>query len=143
MDLAASIAGYMGFSPERIEDIRTAVSEATLNAIEHGNRLDPATEVRVVLLPEPDMLEISVQDQSIVPLPAAPQLHPAPTVESKLAAGSRTRGWGVFLMNSLVDEVDFRSTGHGNVVRMTIHLRRQVPPLERTHSWEESNADTA
>ena len=40
VDLAASVARQMGFPSERVEDIKTAVSEATLNAIEHGNRLD-------------------------------------------------------------------------------------------------------
>ena len=37
MRLAAEVAERMGFSPERIDDLRTAVSEACLNAIRHGN----------------------------------------------------------------------------------------------------------
>ena len=40
----------------------------------------------------------------------------------KLAGLSNTRGWGTFLIKSLVDEVEFSSTSRGNVVRMVIYL---------------------
>lgn len=38
IDAAASVAQLMGFSEDRIEDLKTAVDEACLNAIEHGNQ---------------------------------------------------------------------------------------------------------
>ena len=41
MECASSFAGMIGFSPDRVEDLKTAVSEACLNAIEHGNRNRP------------------------------------------------------------------------------------------------------
>jgi serine/threonine-protein kinase RsbW len=124
MDLAASVARRMGFPKERIEDIKTAVSEATTNAMEHGNRLDAMQKVLIVLVPEEEQLEINVQDQSgqpYVPLPDAP----APSLDDKLAGLSATRGWGMFLIRELVDEVEFTSTARGNQVRMVVHL---VPP---------------
>src|SRR5687768_15560513 len=71
MDLAASVARRMGFPPDRIEDIKTAVSEATTNAIEHGNRGAPEQKVLVLLVPEGERLEIAVHDTSEVPFPAA------------------------------------------------------------------------
>lgn len=40
MSTAASVAGIMGFSADRVEDLKTAVAEACINAIEHGNKLD-------------------------------------------------------------------------------------------------------
>jgi serine/threonine-protein kinase RsbW len=48
---AASIAREMGFSDDRVEDLKTAVSEACINAIEHGNKFDRDTKVGIILAP--------------------------------------------------------------------------------------------
>ena len=121
MDLAASVARRMGFPPERVEDIRTAVSEATTNAIEHGNHGDAEQKVLIVLAPEDERLEIAVKDQSSTPFPS--DGAPTPHIEDKLAGLSNTRGWGMFLIKELVDEVEFTSSGGGNQVRMVVHLK--------------------
>ncbi|MEE9213674.1 MAG: ATP-binding protein, partial [Thermodesulfobacteriota bacterium] len=39
MEQVATLAKEIGFSDDRIEDLKTAVSEACLNAIEHGNEM--------------------------------------------------------------------------------------------------------
>ena len=49
MSTAASMASLMGFSIDRIEDLKTAVAEACINAIEHGNQLNDSLAVGVVL----------------------------------------------------------------------------------------------
>ncbi|MBI2941601.1 MAG: ATP-binding protein [Chloroflexi bacterium] len=121
MDVAASVARCMGFPADRIEDIKTAVAEATLNAIEHGNSLDASQRVLIVLVPEGEKLEINVRDRSSTPFPPAEAVG-APSLEDKLTGLSNTRGWGTFLIRSLVDEVEFTSTSEGNLVRMVIHL---------------------
>jgi len=134
MDLAASVARRMGFPPARIEDIKTAVSEATTNAIEHGNKDKTDQKVLVVLAPEGERLEINVTDRSPTPFPAATAVTDAaasfrvPDLAAKLEAGANTRGWGMFLIRSLVDEVEFSSTSRGNRVRMVLHLRNVAPP---------------
>ena len=43
MSTAAAVAKLMGFREDRIEDLKTAVAEACINAIEHGNRLNEGT----------------------------------------------------------------------------------------------------
>lgn len=121
MDLAASVATRMGFPTERIDDIKTAVSEATINAIEHGHSMDLRQKVLIVLIPEGETLEIAVQDHSTTPFHTTPEDSP-PSIEDKLAGLSNTRGWGMFLIKSLVDEVRFSSSKDGNTVRMVIHL---------------------
>jgi serine/threonine-protein kinase RsbW len=122
MDLAGSVARLMGFPTERVEDIKTAVLEATLNAIEHGNKLDASRTVVVLLVPEHKTLEISVRDDSASRFTNVDQLGTLPNLEARVAGRSPARGWGTFLIRSLVDEVEFASTGHGNVVRMVIRL---------------------
>ena len=43
MSTAAAVAKLMGFKPERVEDLKTAVAEACINAIEHGNLMNERT----------------------------------------------------------------------------------------------------
>ena len=62
MSTAAGMAALMGFSEDRIEDLKTAVAEACINAIEHGNRFDDQLDVGVVLSSNDDELEIKVID---------------------------------------------------------------------------------
>jgi serine/threonine-protein kinase RsbW len=134
MDLAGSVARLMGFPAERVEDIRTAVLEATLNAIEHGNALEAAETVLIVVSPTDERLEITVQDRSSRPLVVPESAFPTPNLQDKLDGRSPARGWGMFLIRSLVDEVEFSWTGEGNLVRMVIEQngrRRSGPARPR------------
>jgi serine/threonine-protein kinase RsbW len=62
MSTAASVAKLMGFRDDRIEDLKTALAEACINAIEHGNRLNEKLSVGVVLSAGVDALEVKVMD---------------------------------------------------------------------------------
>lgn len=92
----ATLARPMGFSQERLDDLKTALSEAVLNAIEHGNQLNVQLRVQIIALVEQSALTLKIIDQGLQPLPSL-----------NLARQERTdhRGWGLFLMKSLVDEV--------------------------------------
>ena len=123
MDAASSLARRMGFDGDRVEALRTAVSEAVTNAIEHGNEHDAAMKVMVMLTVRPDGLVISVADQGRKPLDqdktvATPRIEESFNKEDK-------GGWGIWLIRELMDEVEFTTapTG-GNQVRMVIHLER-------------------
>lgn len=126
-DLAASVARRMGFPDERVQDIRTAVAEATMNAIEHGNEMDARRDVLIVLAPESERLQINVQDASTKPFPTEAVLGDQPGIEPRLDGEMDTRGWGTFLIRTLVDEVEFSSTGEGNVVHMVVRLDGPIP----------------
>ncbi len=75
MSTAAAVAKLMGFRDERIEDLKTAVAEACINAIEHGNRLNEGLSVGVVLSADADSLEVKVIDdgKGLKTLPPPPQ----------------------------------------------------------------------
>ena len=62
MSTASAVAKLMGFREDRIEDLKTAVAEACINAIEHGNRLNEKLSVGVVLSAGEDELEVKVID---------------------------------------------------------------------------------
>lgn len=116
---ASSVAKKMGFSEDRIEDLKTAVGEACINAIEHGNRGQKEARVIVIFREEPEQLEVSVKDQGkgINPLTVR-----QPSLEKKMGSEGDRRGWGVFLIKSLTDEVEFNSSSSGGEVRMIIRM---------------------
>ena len=118
MNFAAKAAKDMGLSDARIEDLKTAVSEACLNAIEHGNKMDATMKVGIVLNVEELKLHVTVQDEGSEIGPVK-----TPNIEDKIEGRSNNRGWGIFLIKSLMDEVKFETAPEGgNLVRMVIHL---------------------
>ena len=120
METAASMAQRMGFTEDRIEDLKTAVAEACLNAIEHGNKMDTSTKVGITLTPEESRLQVTVKDEG----KGVDQIS-SPSIESKIEGKDKTRGWGIFLIKSLMNEVKFeQSPEGGNVVKMVIYLEK-------------------
>jgi serine/threonine-protein kinase RsbW len=119
MNTAASVAHLMGFSDEKIEDLKTAVSEACINAMEHGNKLDDTLCVGVVLSMGEESLEVKVIDTG-----EGPQGHAVtPDIDKKMHEEEDARGMGMFLIESLVDEVEWVSSPpSGSYARMVIHL---------------------
>lgn len=122
---AEAVAEEMGFSPDRIEDLKTAVSEACMNAIEHGNQEDKTTSVTVLLTAAPKQLEIKVADEGLTPMP---DKFPAPG-----RPDTDNRGWGMFFIEQLVDEVEItRLPEGGNQVRMVIYLTPENKPKNKS-----------
>ena len=120
MEFAASVAKSMNFPADRVEDLKTAVAEACINAIEHGNKLDACMKVGISLTVAGGRLQVAIQDEGKGVGPV-----PTPNIESQIEGGTDTRGWGIFLIKNLMDEVSFESTPEGrNVVKMIIHLTK-------------------
>lgn len=114
---AAAVAEEMGFSEDRIEDLKTAVSEACMNAIEHGNQQQRTSQVTVLLTAQQEGLEVKVADEGVR---AMPEVIPAPGRPDE-----GNRGWGMFFIEQLMDEVEVsRLPEGGNVVRMVIYLTK-------------------
>jgi serine/threonine-protein kinase RsbW len=119
MNTAASVARMMGFGDDRIEDLKTAIAEACINAMEHGNKLDETLAVGVVLSMDADSLEVKVHDTG-----SGPHEHAvAPDIDKKMHEEEGARGMGMFLIESLVDEVEWVSSPcSGSYARMVIRL---------------------
>jgi serine/threonine-protein kinase RsbW len=131
MAIVASAARRVGFPHDRVEDLKTAVSEATLNAIEHGNAMEPSRPVSVRIVLGGGRLEVSIRDRSVTPFPPAAVEAPPPSLVDRLKGHTATRGWGMFLIKSLVDEVEFSSTRTGNRVRMVLYRDYRDPDPRR------------
>lgn len=122
MSTASSMAALMGFAPERIEDLKTAVAEACINAIEHGNQLNASLNVGVILSTTDDELEIKVIDDG-----AGMDHAPAqPDIDRKMMGEEDTRGMGMFLIQALVDEAEWHQGPPGkSFVRLVIRLDKE------------------
>jgi serine/threonine-protein kinase RsbW len=123
MDTASSLARRMGFGSDRVEALRTAISEAVTNAIEHGNQQDSGMKVLVMLTARPDELVVSVADQGRKQLDQGQTMN-TPRIEDVLEKTDKG-GWGIWLIRELMDEVEFTTApSGGNQVRMVIHLEK-------------------
>ena len=124
MSAAASVAKLMGFGNDRIEDLKTAIAEACINAIEHGNRLNETLSVGVVLSAQSDKLEVKVIDDGtgIRKVPARPD------IDRKMHGEEGPRGIGMFLIQALVDEAEWvpGDDGRSSYVRLVIRLDRDT-----------------
>jgi serine/threonine-protein kinase RsbW len=125
MSTAASVAKLMGFREERIEDLKTAIAEACINAIEHGNRLNEKLSVGVTLSAGTDALEVKVMDDG---KGMKSQPH-KPDIDKKMHGEEDPRGMGMFLIQALVDEAEWvvGTNGKGSYVRLVIRLDKEEP----------------
>jgi len=124
MNAASTVAKLMGFPDDRVDDLRTAVAEACINAIEHGNRLNEKLSVGVVLSAGADELEVKVIDDGtgISKQPAKPD------IDRKMHGEEEPRGMGMFLIQALVDEAEWvaGTDGKSSYVRLVIKLDKEA-----------------
>ena len=120
MSTAAAVAKLMGFREDRVEDLKTAVAEACINAIEHGNRMNEKLSVGVVLSAGADSLEVKVIDDG-KGMKAKPH---KPDIDKKIHGEEDPRGMGMFLIQALVDEAEWvaGTNGRSSYVRLVIRL---------------------
>ena len=124
MNAASTVAKLMGFPEDRVDDLRTAVAAACINAIEHGNRLNEKLSVGVVLSAGADELEVKVIDDGtgISKQPAKPD------IDRKMHGEEDPRGMGMFLIQALVDEAEWvaGTDGKSSYVRLVIKLDKEA-----------------
>lgn len=116
------------FSQDDIFAVHLAIEEAFINAIRHGNKMDPTKKVRIEYLVGSDKVEVFVTDQGEG---FDPEAVPDPRLGKNLY---RPEGRGLFLINSYMDEVTFNE--RGNRVRMVRF--KEKPPL--TNRAEQAQA---
>jgi serine/threonine-protein kinase RsbW len=124
MSTASAVAKLMGFREDRIEDLKTAVAEACINAIEHGNRMNEKLSVGVILSAQADKLEVKVIDDG---KGMKTQPH-KPDIDKKIHGEEDPRGMGMFLMQALVDEAEWVAgvNGKSSYVRLVIRLDKET-----------------
>jgi serine/threonine-protein kinase RsbW len=121
------VAKLVGFREDRVEDLKTAVAEACINAIEHGNRLNEKLSVGVVLSAGEDWLEVKVIDDG-KGLSKQPGKLIKPDIDRKMHGEEDPRGMGMFLIQALVDEAEWvaGTDGKSSYVRLVIRLDKDA-----------------
>ena len=120
MACAASFAKMIGFSDERIEDLKTVVAEAAINAMQHGNKDRPDAKVAISMNFKDEALHITVADNG----GGIKDLPPKPDIDRIIEKLDPPTGFGTFLIKQLADEVEFNEmTDGGHMVKMAIRLQ--------------------
>jgi anti-sigma regulatory factor (Ser/Thr protein kinase) len=117
--VAAAVAG-LDLPADRLERLKTAVGEATMNAMEHGNHYDPNLPVAIQVRASSERLTVSITDHGGgQEIPEAD----APDLEAKLAGLQSPRGWGLFLIRSMVDEMHVTSDEVHHTIELVMKLK--------------------
>jgi serine/threonine-protein kinase RsbW len=117
MASSASFAKMFGFSPARIEDLKTVVAEAAVNAMQHGNKGRPDARVTIRMNLKDDTIYVTVTDDG----EGIKKIYPKPDIDRIIGNLDPPIGFGIFLIKQLVDDVDFNiKTEKGNGLRMAI-----------------------
>lgn len=104
---------------EQRQRLETAVAEAALNAIEHGNKYQQELPVEVEVLHQDHNLCVRIRDHGGgSPIPDAVE----PDLEAKLAGLQSPRGWGLFLIRNMVDELNVSSDEHHHTIELVLKL---------------------
>ncbi|OHB57660.1 MAG: hypothetical protein A2173_04570 [Planctomycetes bacterium RBG_13_44_8b] len=112
-----------GFSEDDIFAVHLALEEAFLNAIKHGNKMDPNKKVKIDFLVDLDRIEISLTDQGEG---FKPEMVPDPRLGENLY---KTSGRGLLLINSYMDLVEYNESG--TCLRMVRY--KEKPDLSKKH----------
>jgi len=85
------------------DEIASAVAEACLNAIEHGNGCDRTVPVAVTMLAKADRLVVRICDQGSGT--GAFEAHLPPIRAKEKLHWDNPRGWGLLIMREYADDV--------------------------------------
>ncbi len=118
MACSACFAQMMGLPPERIEDLKTMVAEASINAMLHGNKGRPDARVTVSINCRDNAINVSVMDEG----DGIKQFPPTPDIERIVEKLEPPVGFGLFLIKQLADQVEFNTIAGGHVVNMAIKM---------------------
>lgn len=120
MESVAGAVQALGLSSRTLSRLATAVGEAAMNAIEHGNQNRADVPFRIRVLASAADLRVQIADLGgDLPLPE-PE---APDLAAKLAGRQRARGWGLFLIKTMVDEIHVTRDGAVRIVELMFHLK--------------------
>ena len=120
MACSASFAEMFGFPKDRIEDLKTIVAEASINAMQHGNKGRMDAKVIVSMIYQDNTIRVWVGDEG----DGIKERPPNPDIEKIIEAEEPLSGFGLFLIEQLADQVEFKeSADKGHVVEMALKMK--------------------
>ena len=107
------VSKHMDLSEEKSAEISMALIEACINAFEHSETKE---DIYIHFIISDENLTIKVIDKGVGFDSSAIKL---PNIEDKVGTQERKRGWGLMLIQELMDEVDYESDNSGTTLTMT------------------------
>lgn len=111
----SSLANMIGFSIDEIEDIKVALSEACTNAMQYGCKNQNSYKTTFEI--GPDFLSVCVKDTG--------DLWDIDAVKEPSLKGDQVGGFGLYIIRTLMDEMDITSQESGTTLTMKKLLRPQ------------------
>jgi serine/threonine-protein kinase RsbW len=94
-----------GFAEQSVFAVKLALEEALINAIKHGNKLDPSKKVHIEAHLDPARVQISIEDEG----PGFDRKSvPDPTADENLCKCS---GRGILLIEAYMNSVEWTNNG--------------------------------
>ena len=121
MDRVAGLVENSGIPVAKLEQLKTAVSEAAMNAIEHGNEGRAELPVDVKVRMSNGSVRVAITDHG-GGHEEIPEVE-TPDLEAKLAGLQKPRGWGLFLIQNMVDEMNVTTDDVHHTVELVVHLK--------------------
>jgi anti-sigma regulatory factor (Ser/Thr protein kinase) len=119
MKRVSAAVEQLGLPPRRLEQLETAVAEAAMNAIEHGNEGREELPVEVEVEASGGVLVVRISDRGLGgPVGEAE----TPDLDKKLAGLQKPRGWGLFLIENMVDEIRVSDADGRYTVELVMNL---------------------
>jgi anti-sigma regulatory factor (Ser/Thr protein kinase) len=119
IDRVAAAIDSLDVPGQRLERLKTAVGEATMNAMEHGSGYREDRPVKVRVLTGDGSVRVQITDLGGAP---ADREREMPDLEAKLEGLQRPRGWGLFLIENMVDETRETSDGEHHTLELALRL---------------------
>jgi anti-sigma regulatory factor (Ser/Thr protein kinase) len=119
MERVGKVVRGLELSPRSLERLKTAVAEATMNAIEHGNQGRAELPVVIEVNTTDGQVVVRITDRGggrEIPETTSPDL------EAKLAGLQKPRGWGLFLIKNMVDDLRVTSDEKHHTVELVMRL---------------------
>ncbi len=121
MEQVAEAVQGLGLPEQRLERLKTAVAEATMNAMEYGNKYQPEVPVVIQVWLLEECLLVRIIDRGGSP-PPSPDTE-TPDLEAKLEGLQKPRGWGLFLIKNMVDEVRVSGNPDHHTIELILYLK--------------------
>lgn len=107
------------FSDDDVFAVHLSLEEGFINAVKHGNKMEPSKAIKIDYSIEQDKVEITITDEG----PGFdPEVIPDPRYGDNLY---KPAGRGMLLMRSFMDVVEY--VGRGNSVRMIRYKEKRQP----------------
>ena len=121
METVAEAVRELDIRGENLERLKTAVAEATMNAMEHGNKYRAEVPVLIKVSASDTQLSVKITDEG-----SGPAFHAeTPDLEAKLEGMQSPRGWGLFLIKNMVDDMEVTGDEH-HTVELLLNLDGQA-----------------